>query len=50
MKEKSQPKKSYRPPRLISYGTLATLTKAKGGGSGDGGGKPKTKVPATSGG
>lgn len=37
-------KKPYRPPRLVVYGDLRTLTMAKGGVNNDGGGKPRTKV------
>lgn len=46
MKAETQPpkKKPYRPPRLVAYGDLRTLTKAKGGINNDGGGKPRTKV------
>lgn len=37
-------KKPYRPPRLVAYGDLRTLTMAKGGNKGDGGAKPSTRV------
>ena len=37
-------KKPYRAPRLIVYGDLREITKAKGGSKGDGGGNPATKV------
>lgn len=39
-----QKKKPYRPPRLVVYGDLRTLTMAKGGSKNDGGGKPRTKA------
>ncbi len=37
-------KKPYRPPRLVVYGDLRLLTKAKGGNKTDGG-LPKTRQP-----
>ncbi len=36
-------KKPYRPPRLLVYGDLRSLTTAKGGTKGDGG-MPKTRL------
>lgn len=46
MKPKStvEKKKPYRPPRLVVYGDLRRLTKAKGGSRADGGGAPRTRV------
>jgi hypothetical protein len=44
----SRKKKPYRPPRLVAYGDLRTLTMAKGGSRADGGGKPSTKVSGPS--
>lgn len=41
-------KKPYRPPRLIAYGDLRTLTMAKGGTKGDGTGKPSTRTSGPS--
>lgn len=41
-------KKPYRPPRLVAYGDLRTLTMAKGGNKNDGGGKPATKLSGAS--
>lgn len=37
-------KKPYRPPRLVVYGDLRHLTRAKGGNKTDGG-APKTRLP-----
>ena len=39
----SSPKKPYRAPRLVEYGDLRTITRAKGSNMGDGGGVPATK-------
>ncbi len=38
-------KKLYRAPRLVVYGDLRRLTKAKQGTNSDGGGHPHTKNP-----
>ena len=37
-------KKPYSTPRLVVYGDLRDITRAKGGGKGDGGGVPQTRV------
>lgn len=37
-------KKPYRPPRLVAYGDLRTLSMEKGGTKSDGGGKPRTRA------
>ena len=37
-------KKRYSTPRLVAYGNLRDITKAKGGSKGDGGGVPQTRV------
>lgn len=37
-------KKPYRPPRVVVYGDLRRLTRAKGGNKTDGG-QPKTRQP-----
>ena len=42
-KQTLHPKKPYRPPRLVVYGDLRTLTTKKGL-KGDGGGNPKTRT------
>lgn len=42
-KNPSNKKKAYRPPRLVVYGDLRRLTKAKGGNKGDGSGKVNTR-------
>lgn len=39
-----QRRKPYRPPRLVVYGDLRRLTRAKGGNKGDGAGKPSTRA------
>ncbi len=46
MKSKStrREKKPYRSPRLVVYGDLRRLTRAKGGNKTDGG-QPKTRQP-----
>ena len=41
----SRSKKPYRSPRLVVYGDLRRLTKAKQGGNADGAGHPRTKNP-----
>ena len=40
----TQGKRSYRSPRLMTYGDLSRLTMAKGGAGGDGSGNPMTMV------
>ena len=41
----SKPKKRpYRAPRLTTFGTLAALTRGKGGNRTDTGGMPKTRT------
>lgn len=47
-KTTDQKRKPYRPPRLVVYGDLRSLTMAKGGTKGDGTGKPATKASGTS--
>lgn len=47
-KTTSQKKKPYRPPRLVVYGDLRSLTMVKGGTANDGGGKPRTKLSGPS--
>lgn len=37
-------KKTYRTPRLVTYGSLPELALAKGGSRADGGGNPQSKV------
>ena len=41
--KKTDEKKAYRAPRLVTYGDLRKITKGKGGKKSDGGGVPKTK-------
>ena len=36
-------KKPYRTPRLVEYGDLRTITRAKGGNMDDGTGEPPTR-------
>ena len=43
-KGKKPSKNPYRPPRLVVYGDLRSLTMAKGGTTGDAGGKPRTRL------
>jgi hypothetical protein len=42
-KDETRGRKRYRSPRLVVYGDLSRLTKAKGGTKGDGG-LPKTRL------
>jgi hypothetical protein len=42
-KARSPKRKPYRSPKLVVYGNLRRLTKAKGGQKGDGG-MPKTRL------
>lgn len=39
----SSPRKPYHAPRLVEYGDLRTITRAKGGTGNDGGGNPPSK-------
>jgi hypothetical protein len=39
----TQSKKSYRPPRLVTYGNLRDLSLGTAGAKGDGGANPKSR-------
>lgn len=45
-KAKASGKKRYRPPKLVVYGDLRTLTKVKMGAMNDGAGRPMTRMAA----